>query len=335
MSANRYTYISQFTSFMQIIMCYKIGIFVLYSLIFFHFLLFFHFFFFFETVFPNKLYLMHSIQLYTLYSFLCYNIPKSLSHNSYLYYIIERMNTLKEKLYTIPVTDAFRDDCECPLCSMYHELETQSIEYTMGPSYMEDDTRAETDKLGFCQRHIKQMYANQNRLGIALILDTHMNEILRTIERLSKNAKPTTGSLFRKPAYTDVKSYIDYLESNCFVCNRINKTFERYLATIFYLYKTEEEFRKTFQHSKGFCTKHYGMLYQMAGNYLSGATLNSFIEELNTLYLDNMKRVKEDLEWFRDKFDYRNQDAPWKNSRDAVPRTLMKINSIMNDDIGN
>ena len=242
------------------------------------------------------------------------------------------MSGLKEKLYTIPVTDAFQKDSECPLCNMFHELETQSIEYTMGPSYMEDDTRAETDKVGFCQKHIKQMYANQNRLGITLILGTHMDEVIKNLDRLSKNGKPATGSLFKKPAYTHVKSYIDYLEGSCFVCNRINKTFERYIATIFYLYKTEEDFRDTFRSSKGFCTKHYGMLYQMAGSNLSGTTLNEFIDDLNKLYLENMKRVKEDLEWFRDKFDYRNQDAPWKNSRDAVPRTLMKLNSVILDE---
>ncbi|SET26484.1 hypothetical protein SAMN04487772_11294 [[Clostridium] polysaccharolyticum] len=242
------------------------------------------------------------------------------------------MNDLKEKLYTIPVTDAFQADCECPLCSMYHELETQSIEYTMGPSYMEDDTRAETDKVGFCSHHIKQMYASQNRLGITLILDTHMNEVIKNLERLSKNGKPATGSFFKKPAYTDVKSYVDYLEANCFVCNRIRNTFDRYIATIFYLYKTEGTFRDTFRNSKGFCTKHYGMLYQMAGSNLSGNLLNEFINDLNRLYLENMKRVKEDLEWFRDKFDYRNQDAPWKNSRDAVPRSILKINSVMLDE---
>lgn len=248
-------------------------------------------------------------------------------------YLIERIDDLKEKLYTIPVTDAFHTDTECPLCSMFHELEAQSIEYTMGPSYMEDDVRAETDKTGFCSRHIKMMYENQNRLGIALILSTHMDEMIKNLERLCKTSKPATGSLFKKPAYTDVKSYVDYLDSHCFVCNRINQTFERYIATIFYLYKTEDDFKTTFRSSKGFCTKHYGMLYQLAGSNLSGNTLTSFIEDLNTLYLDNMKRVRADLEWFKDKFDYRYQDAPWKNSKDAVPRTILKTNSLPEEEL--
>ena len=53
---------------------------------------------------------------------------------------------MAEQLYTIPVNDAFHADCECPLCQMQKTLEEHAIEYTMGPSYMEDDNRAMTDK---------------------------------------------------------------------------------------------------------------------------------------------------------------------------------------------
>ena len=51
---------------------------------------------------------------------------------------------MAEQLYTIPVNDAFHADCECPLCQMQKTLEEHAIEYTMGPSYMEDDNRAMT-----------------------------------------------------------------------------------------------------------------------------------------------------------------------------------------------
>ena len=76
---------------------------------------------------------------------------------------------MKEQLYTIPVNDAFEKECECPLCQMYDELEKESIDFMLGPSYMEDDIRMATDKTGFCAKHIKQLYDGQNRLGIALI----------------------------------------------------------------------------------------------------------------------------------------------------------------------
>ena len=42
-----------------------------------------------------------------------------------------------------------------------------------------------------------------------------------------------------------------------------------------------------------------------------------------------MKRVNEDISWFIDKFDYRNQDAPWKNSKDALPRGIIKTGHTM------
>ena len=70
---------------------------------------------------------------------------------------------MKEELYTIPVNDAFAADCECPLCAMRKELEQNAIEYTMGPSYMEDDNRALTDEQGFCMVHIKTLYEQNNR----------------------------------------------------------------------------------------------------------------------------------------------------------------------------
>ena len=55
---------------------------------------------------------------------------------------------MKEKLYTIPVNDAFREDCECPLCSIYHKLEQDALEYTLRPStYMVSERREESDKV--------------------------------------------------------------------------------------------------------------------------------------------------------------------------------------------
>lgn len=235
---------------------------------------------------------------------------------------------MKEQLYTIPVTDAFKEDTECPICSMYRSLEAASISYTMGPSYMEDDVRAQTDKEGFCEKHLGMMYQDQNRLGLALILSTHMDETIRTIEKLGKTQR-TSSSLFKKTEASPLSQWLKRHQCSCFVCNRVEHTFQRYLATIFHLYKHEKDFRDTFQNGRGFCTKHFGMLYDMAPFQLKGDTLQTFTAELVSLYLDNMKRVRDDLEWYKDKFDYRNADAPWRNSRDALPRTLIKTNGIL------
>lgn len=240
---------------------------------------------------------------------------------------------MKEQLYTIPVNDAFDQDCECPICEMYRSLETAAIEFTMGPSYMEDDIRMETDRLGFCAGHVRMLYGNQNRLGLALMLLTHMDRTIKEAEKSGKGTKITGGGLFRKKEGTSpVKQLFDQLEGSCYICSRMNGMFQRYLVTVFYLYHTEEGFRKKFAASKGFCSKHYALLYDMASSQLHGGEVETFLSELNRLYLENMKRVREDLEWFTDKFDYRNVDQPWKNSKDALPRAIEKLNSVHIDE---
>lgn len=234
---------------------------------------------------------------------------------------------MKEQLYTIPVNDAFNKDCECPLCQMYKEIEDEAIEFTLGPSYMEDDIRMETDKTGFCANHIKRLYDCQNRLGVALMLHTHMKHTIKSLEKLSKSDNISKKSIFKKNEQSPVTNYINNLDNSCYICNRINNMFERYIVTVLHCYQTDDAFRDKFKNSKGFCTKHYGMLYDEAQKSLSGAKLNDFIKTLNEIYFENIKRVTDDLEWFIDKFDYRNEDAPWKNSKDAVQRSIIKTNS--------
>lgn len=242
---------------------------------------------------------------------------------------------MKEQLYTIPVNDAFQKDCECPVCSMYQALEQDAVNFTMGPSYMEDDVRMETNQIGFCTRHIKQLYRHQNRLGLALMLHTHMQRTNEVLRELTSSSSPSGKRLFSRknaPA-SPVTEYIRQLEQSCYICKRIDRIFERYIATIFHCYHHDEAFRNTFAASKGFCTAHFGLLYEKAPSFLSGKELPAFLQTLTKSYLDNMERVTDDLEWFTDKFDYRNADAPWKNSKDALPRSITKTNSLTEEQL--
>ena len=94
---------------------------------------------------------------------------------------------MKEKLYTIPVNDAFREDCECPLCSIYHKLEQDALEYALRPStYMVSERREESDKVGFCKRHAAMLNEMPDRLGLALIYKTHIDSFIKEIEQRQK-----------------------------------------------------------------------------------------------------------------------------------------------------
>lgn len=237
---------------------------------------------------------------------------------------------MKEQLYTIPVNDAFNKECECPICAMYQELETSAVEFTMGPSYMEDDIRAVTDELGFCQKHMIQVANVENKLGQALILHTHLVKINKDIRALT--AEPKKSGFFKKQDNTKLLEYVHKLNDSCYICSKIEENFKRYIKTVHYLWEKDDVFRSKYKTSKGFCTKHYGILIEQATANMSGSNLDNFIEQTNQIYLENMERVEKDLDWFIQKFDYTHKDDPWKNSKDALPRTLTKTNSILSEE---
>ena len=76
--------------------------------------------------------------------------------------------------------------------------------------------------------------------------------------------------------------------------------------------------------SKGFGRRHDGVLYDTAPEKLSKSQCDEFTEALNKVFFDNIERVNGDVSWFIDKYDYRYKDAPWKNSKDALPRGIIK-----------
>ena len=113
---------------------------------------------------------------------------------------------MKEKLYTIPVNDAFARDCECPICAMRKTLEDNAVAYTMGSSYMEDDVRMETDRLGFCSPHMQMLLEQKNKLGLALILKTHIDKTNKDIKKLAK--QPIKPNSLLKKAWCGIVSHL-------------------------------------------------------------------------------------------------------------------------------
>lgn len=242
---------------------------------------------------------------------------------------------MKEKIYAIPVNDAFNSDCECPVCKMYKTLEDNAVEYTMGPSYMEDDIRMQTDKAGFCAKHMQMIYTSGNKLGISLILKTHFDKIIRDTASLPAKSGEKKGlkNIFGVTEENfPLAGYLEELNRSCFVCDRINNVFDRYIDTVFYLYRSDDSFRAKFHSCRGFCNSHFLLLIKKAPEYLKGAALDEFTDTAKDLYIKNMERVRDDLAWFIDKFDYRNNDAPWKNSKDSIPRAIIKTNSLIQEE---
>lgn len=242
---------------------------------------------------------------------------------------------MKQHLDTIPVWDAYKADCECPLCSIFKKNEEDFVDTYLGASYMEPSRREETNEKGFCHNHFKMMFDAGNRLGLALMTDTYMKE---TISKLKANAaraveaaqgeakKNALMRMGRKNAdLQETAAEIRKMSSGCSLCDRLDTVMERYVYTLLYMWKHESEFRAAFAASKGMCMEHYAQTLAMAQQHLSGKELAEFVETLTRLQIENLERVEKDLEWFTLKFDYRNKDKPWGTSQDAVERSVNKM----------
>ncbi len=239
---------------------------------------------------------------------------------------------MKEQLYTIPVIDALKADSACPFCAMYDKLDFDATEYMMGPSYMQDDIRMETNKIGFCQDHYKKMFSKQNRLGLALILHTHLQQINHDLNRLANENLHAKKNPFKKNEPDKIQKHIHTINKSCYICNKIKITFDRYVDTFFYLWKADKELIPLIEQSSGFCLEHFSTILDEAARKLSGQHHAEFLKFILPLQLTHLKTLEEDLDWFINKYDYRYKDEPWKNAKDAIPRALTKLGSITSEE---
>ena len=243
---------------------------------------------------------------------------------------------MKEKLYTIPVNDAVNADDECPICNAKRSLEQDAIDYAIGPgaSYMESDIREKTDATGFCARHFKMMFDYGNSLGNALILSTHIKKVKADLAKEMSGYRYQKGGLFSKGGDSNVEKYINDLSSKCFVCDYYRDTYDRYIATFFYLWENDDAFRAKITSGKGFCLPHMSELLHAAPDNLKGAKLDEFTKALFEIQKTNLDRIEEDITWFVEKFKYENKEKDWKQSKDAIPRTIQKISGEDPSDSG-
>ena len=246
---------------------------------------------------------------------------------------------MKYHIDTIPVWDAMKRDGECLMCALERKTELDEAERYLGASVMEPDIRVQVNAKGFCRRHHGMLYGMSNRLGHALMLQTHLAESRKRVEKpyeaIRKAAKAYAeasvmeklkgkGAAAKKEiAEQGVK--LSEMAGTCVLCDSINENMDRYLHTFFHLYHTDTEFRKRFAASKGVCMADAAMLLRMAPEELSAKEASECIDTLVDLQERNLSRMQDDIDWFIKKFDYRFDHEPWKDSKDAVERTVNKL----------
>lgn len=242
---------------------------------------------------------------------------------------------MKYELDTIPVWDAVKEDCECPLCLLEDKAEKDYLKFYLGPSVMNPETRIEVNKTGFCNDHYVKLFQGGNQLGLGLMSHTYLQalreKITKTHTGLAKEAEGLEkGGLFasKKGVADKLGKYnniIEENETNCMICGRMDERIRRYVYTLLYLWKKDADFNKALKESKGYCLHHTHLLNEMAPQMYGGKDLASWTKDLTAVQEKNLQRLEEEILWFTQKFDQRYKDEPWGNSKDALQRLLQKL----------
>ena len=229
------------------------------------------------------------------------------------------MNFLKQKIYEIPIWDAYAiENCECPICSIEKKVEDQFIETLFAEMVMDVNLNPQlTASFRFCHDHFEKLYKYPDKCGLAILTDRILYLEMETLQQLKKipsARKNFKASFFKKPTSNSISK-----QKECLLCNKLSNDMRNYCDTIIKLWEKDNTFKNIFAQSRGFCLKHFNEIIS------NDAASMDFKEKCISLQENNLKRLQEELKWFITKNDYRFTNEPWKTSKDALLRTILKL----------
>ncbi len=212
---------------------------------------------------------------------------------------------MKERIYSIPLTDALKDGCGCILCTLEKKLEDDALNYFLGPSMMEPDGREITNEKGFCRRHLPMLFEKGNRLGLALVLETYVKELSKKITLENKSG-------FLKKGYDSalISKKLSTANSSCALCDKLNAQMLDAAGNLAYLWDCEKDFREMFDRKGNLCPDHASLVLSVCEKEISGKLRDAFIESVVNGQKEKLDSLYDDLHEFVLSFDYRNTDKP-------------------------
>ncbi len=238
-----------------------------------------------------------------------------------------------EKIYMIPVNDAYQSSSACPICELKQKAEQNYLEYYLGPSLMEPDTRKITNKTGFCPEHMGKLNQSvTNRLGLGLMMHTHLKDFNEDITKDLNSAAPAKAGLIKgrttdyKAKLNSIADRIDKRVSLCPICDKLNEAMGHYIEVICWMYSHDPAFKEKFTDGKCHCLPHTSLLLRQAAK-LSQNEASDFVSALAASSEANFASLIDDVEFFTLKFDYRNNDKPWGNSKNSIQRSMRFLSS--------
>lgn len=222
-----------------------------------------------------------------------------------------------EQIYTIPVNETF-EECKndptlgCPFCRLYKKLEDNELDLILGASMMEPDVRKKTNRQGFCTDHWKKMNSMGKKLPLTLIIQSHLAEV----DELLK--KP---GLLPSLAGSGSSKKLEDMSEDCYICKRIDFNFSRMNETAALLWEADKDFHEKLL-ATPFCLPHLSRFLRAASEKLKSKPFGELYRAVYTMEEAHIEKIREHIDGFARKFDYRFANEAWNGEEHAVEEAL-------------
>jgi hypothetical protein len=191
---------------------------------------------------------------------------------------------------------------------------------------MEPSVRLATNEKGFCPRHYRELYARENKLGLALVVDTHLQAALPRARAafallLSGASDGRRGGERIEQAVSSLAA----LHDRCFICDMLAVDSDRYAFTVLYLWGKDPDFLPVFRASRGFCLDHFLSVLAAARKLLRRDRLQQWLADTIPLMQGSLERLEGELQAFIDLYHDQNRSLGTDEERSALRRSLQKL----------
>ena len=124
--------------------------------------------------------------------------------------------------------------------------------------------------------------------------------------------------------------YLAVLQSDCYVCGRMQAALDKIIDNTVELWAADSTFRAKLEAQPYICLDHARDLLS-AGQGLRSKTAQAFSASVLSVLNRYIETLREDVSWFCKKFDYRYDQEPWYNSKDAVERAFKFLRSDLHN----
>lgn len=230
------------------------------------------------------------------------------------------------KLEISLVHDAYAAGGECPLCTLVDRAEGVYLASLRGNRVMEPSVRTRTNEAGFCPSHAKRLYEAEGKLGLGLVMHTHLQQVAAAVASGLSEIQAAAGE-GRKGATRIERAAgrLSGLRDSCYVCELLEGDLARYAFTILYLWQKDQEFPATLRASRGFCIPHFLRMLAEARATLPGGELKEWLADVVPLLTESLAGLERDLLAFTQLHQGTNPGLGTEEVRTALGRTLQKL----------